>query len=199
MLLSPAGDQGPLLPAVMYLSVPSPHDHCQALTHTRAPCDRGQADFRRSRVCTREKPPEKKSDSGEIDPKTGRQRFSHALFNGLSRHRLRGAAAEASAWAAHHPRVGPTISTAFITTLRQVADPRLRCCHRCCLRRLFCEQGSAAGLCVDLPSRRSMNACGRWLPSLRRSQSRERPSTVRARPPSMAWRCDGVSGDDRGG
>ena len=27
-----------------------------------------------------------------------------------------------SAWAAHHRRVGPTISTAFITTLRQVVD-----------------------------------------------------------------------------
>ena len=29
-------------------------------------------------MCTREKPPEKKSDSGEIDPKADGQGFSHA-------------------------------------------------------------------------------------------------------------------------
>ena len=145
------------------------------------------------------KAPRKKSDSGEIDPKTGRQRFrpAHSMASRgivfvalLLRRAHEQRITRASAQRYLRPPVPlcnkfPTASVMLSQVL--LASPFLR------------TGGSAAGFCVDLPSRCSMNTCGRWLPSLSRSQSRERPSTVRERPPSMAWRCDGVSGDDRGG
>ena len=166
---------------------------------TEGPCDRGQADFRRSRVCTREKPPEK----NRILVKSTQKRAGSACAQAhsmasrgivfvalLLRRAHEQRITRASAQRYLRPSVPlcnkfPTASVMLSQVL--LASPFLR------------TGGSAAGFCVDLPSRCSMNTCGRWLPSLSRSQSRERPSTVRERPPSMAWRCDGVSGDDRGG
>ena len=121
--------------------------------HAQSPCDRGQADFRRSQVCTREKPPEKNRILVKSTQKRAGSAFAQAhsmasrgiVFVALLLRRAHEQrVTRASAQRYLRPSVPlcnkfPTASVMLSQVL--LASPFLR------------TGGSAAGFCVDLPSR----------------------------------------------